>query len=136
MSDLISVEVDAASLAALQAKLTADLYMDAVKAAFIDVAHAAEGEIKARVPVVTGNLRRSIASDVTNAGRFPQPESRVVTLAEYGWWIETGETRSGRKMKTKPGGYRMFEEGARATEARIPEIVASIAGEIEKRWGS
>lgn len=136
---MIAIELDATSLAMLQAKLTSDLYMEAVKAAFIDATHAGEGEIKARTPVVTGNLRRSIQSDVTNAGRFPNPESRVAALAslcEYAWWIETGETKSGRKMKTKPGGYRMFEEGARAVEARIPEIIAGIAGDIEKRWGS
>lgn len=136
---MITVEIDAASLAKLEEKLSPELYQEAVKAAFIDVTHAAEGEIKARTPVVTGNLRRSIQSDVRDAGRFPDPETRVAalsTLCEYAWWIETGTTRDGsRQMKSKPGGYRMFEEGAKATQARMPEIIAAIEREITTRWG-
>lgn len=148
---MIAIQVDTASLAKLQAKLGRGLYEDAVKAAFIDVAHAAEGEIKARTPFVTGNLRRSEQSIVNDAGRFPNPESRVrvhptmtgkskrgvtVTMAEYAWWIETGENRTtGAKMKSKPGGYRMFAEGRTATEQRVPQIVAGIVNEIESRWG-
>lgn len=137
---MIAIQVDTASLAKLQAKLGPGLYEDAVKAAFIDATHAAEGEIKGRTPVVTGNLRRSIQSDVTNAGRFPDVETRVLAVAslcEYAWWIETGENRTtGAKMKSKPGGYRMFEEGRTATEQRIPQIVQGIVNEIESRWGA
>lgn len=135
---MIAVAVDTASMARLEEKLKGTLYQDAVKAAFIDVAQAAEGEIKARTPVVTGNLRRSIQSDVTKAGAFPSPESRVFadsSLCEYAWWIETGTTRDGsRTMQSKPGGYRMFEEGKTATEQRIPQILATIVDAIERRW--
>jgi hypothetical protein len=74
----LKIEVDSRDLEALMAKLAPELYREALGRALTDMAHTAEGEIKSRTPVVTGNLRRSIRSDVANATRERDPEGRVV----------------------------------------------------------
>ncbi len=95
------------------------------------------GEVMDRTPVVTGNLRRSVLTDVRNVDKWPDPSARIFSDAAYSWWIETGkyETRSA-KMRNPSGGYRMFEEGAKATEGKADAILSAVATQIERRWAS
>lgn len=131
----ITVQLDPDDVRRLKEKLGPDTFQRAISDALTDVTHYAEGEVKSRTPVVTGNLQRSIISDVTNASRWPDPETRLSTDQPYGWWIETGVRESnGAKMKTKPGGYRMFEEGAAATEQKLGALVDRAIKMIEAEW--
>lgn len=131
----MTIEVDARDLGRLLARCTPDLYRDAVRSLFVDVAHDATGLVHARTPVLSGNLRRSEQADVTRAGNLPHPSSRVSTRTEYAWWVETGATKSGRRMRRKPGGYRMFEETALEMDGRVPGHLSAVAGRIEEAWG-
>ena len=130
----LMIEVNARDLENLRAKLGPELYREGIGRAITDLVHLAEGEIKARTPFVTGNLRRSERSDVTGATRERDPEGRLATVAVYAWWIETGEDRRGRRMKTMPGGYRMFRQGGEVAAEKSGEIVAAVVREIETQW--
>ena len=138
-SEPLMIEVNARDMESLRAKLGPELYREGIGRAITDLVHLAEGEIKGRTPFVTGNLRRSIMSDVADAMREAGPEGRVAadeTIAVYAWWIETGENRKGHRMKTKPGGYRMFKQGGEAAADKSGEIVAAVVREIETQWSS
>ena len=128
------IKVDPQSFRELQRKLAPEAYREALSSGIVDLMHVAKGAVKDRTPVVTGNLRNSEHTDVRNADKWPNPSVRIFSDAVYAWWIETGETKSGRKMRVRAGGYRMFEEGAKATEAKAGAILDSIASEIQKRW--
>lgn len=118
---LFSIEVDASSLAKLQAKLDPEMWRDALENALIDATHQMEAEVKPRTPWVTGNLRRSIQSDVQHA-RDDKPYVTVSSDVVYAWPVEK---RS-----------HMFEDGARAMEAKLPAMLDNIAREVESRWGA
>jgi len=140
---MISVEFDKKQLKELMELLGPELYAGAVEQLLTDVTEFAEGEVKELTPKVTGTLRRSIQSDVRKVVA-PQHETRVGAYGpgksgsriEYAHWIETGETRDGRKMKTRPGGYRMFEKGAEATERELPQMFDRCGNAIAERWAS
>ncbi len=132
---MIKVEFDKRQLKELMDLLGPELYAEAVEQLLTDATQFAEDAIKPATPVVTGNLRRSIQTDTRKAAA-PTYEARVGTRAEYANWIETGETRDGRKMKTRPGGYRMFEQGADATERELPEMLDRCGNAIAERWAS
>lgn len=136
MSVKITVTFDRAQLARLQSKLDPKVYRELIRDALIDAAHIAEGEIKDRTPVVSGNLRRSFQPDYRAAGRFPNAEARIESRAVYAGWVETGEDSRGRKMRTRPGGYRMVQEGALATADKLGEVLDSAARKIEERWAA
>lgn len=134
--DGITVSFDQHDLAKIKAKLGEDLYRQAVGDALVDVVHYAEGEVKARTPVVTGNLQRSIVSDVTDAQRWPDPETSLASAQPYVWWIETGTRLSdGAELATVPGGYRMFEKGAAEAQSKAGVLLKRAAKAIEEKWG-
>lgn len=118
---LVSIEVDAASLAKLQAKLDPELWRDALENALIDATHQMEAEVKQRTPVVSGNLLRSIQSDVQHA-RDDNPHVLVSTDVVYAWPVEK---RS-----------EMFGISAEVMEAKLPAMLDNIAREVESRWGA
>jgi len=132
---MITVEFDKKQLKELMGLLGPELYADAIEQLLMDATQFAEGEVKELTPKVTGTLRRSIQSDTRKAAA-PQYETRVGTRSEYAHWIETGETRDGRKMKTRPGGYRMFDKGAEATERELPQMFDRCGNAIADRWAS
>jgi hypothetical protein len=132
-----SVEIDPRQLAALRRKLGPDLYRKAFGTALSRIAFAVEGVAKSRTPVVTGNLRRSIQSDVRRV-EDERPEARVESRALYANWIETGkyETRPGVEMKTMPGGYRMFEQAADEAKRIANDVLARAARDVQTTWAA
>lgn len=136
MAGGFSIELDKAQLAAIKRKLGADLYGDVIARALTTMAYQYEGVAKSFTPVVTGNLRRSIQSDVRNADRTPHPEARVESRAVYANWIETGEffTRPGVQMVSHPGGYRMFEQAFDAAKRDANKHLSEAAKAIENKW--
>lgn len=134
MATEFTVVPDAKDLAALKRKLGPDLYRAAVADFLTTAALKGEGYVKQGEPSVTGNLRRSTQSDVRSVNDARAPESRVVVGAVYGDWIETGETASGRKMLTRPGGYRMVENADRKIEGETDHLLDVAARKIEERW--
>ena len=136
MAIAVSFEVNAAQLRDVLSKLEPDQYRLALADVFTDSALVLEGEVKKKTPVVTGNLRRSIVSDVRSADRWPDPEVRVLSREEYANWVETGERRDGARMRSPSGGHRMFQGGAESMERKLPKLLDEAALEIEARWAA
>lgn len=84
-----------------------------------DLALNAEREIKDRTPVRTGNLRRSIASDLSES-RAELAVTRVWTDVEYANPVEAWAS--------------MFSDGAAAAIEAAGDAAGFIAASIEKRW--
>lgn len=83
-----------------------------------------ENEAKARVPVRTGFLRRSISSDVQWSGR----NRVVVTIgpnAEYGAFVEFGTSRMGAQPYMRP-----------AIDLKRGEANAAVLREVAKAIGA
>ena len=98
-------------------------------------AYAAQAEIQKRTPVVTGTLRRSMATMVDPA-EFPT-FAKVGTNLSYARFIEFGErinpiTREVEKRKAGPA--RMLRDGAQAAVVAIRTAVAQAARELEAAW--
>ena len=136
MAANFTIEFDKAQLAAIRHKLDRELYDKAIGRALTTMAYQYEGVAKSFTPVVTGNLRRSIQSDVRNANRQPDPQSRVESRAVYANWIETGkfETRPDVVMTSMPGGYRMFEQARDAAARDASKHLSEAATAIENHW--
>ena len=132
----LSIKFDERELADLLDKLSPDLYEEAVTAGVIDTAHTAQAEIVTRTPRITGTAQRSWRTDERKAKRYPNPEAVVDSNLVYIWWLETGKDSRGRKMRTRPGGYRMRDEGQAATEQKVPQILDNVVREIEGKWSS
>lgn len=132
-----AVTVDARQLARILENLEPAAYQEAVGALLIDAAHVGEAETKKLTPRVTGHLRRSEQSDTAGARDWPNPHVRVASSnVPYAEYIETGERSDGVRLKTRPGGYRMFAGGGDAVEKAMPALLSKTAREIEAKWGA
>lgn len=92
-----------------------------------------ERTTKGVTPVRTGNLRRSIQSEKSHAKDEKRPYVTVGTRTVYAPWIEWGETKKGKRMKVKPGGYRMFEQGQTAARDAHSAVMTTMGREIAER---
>lgn len=127
--------VDEAAFRKVEKKLGPELYMKAVSRALTDVTHIGEGVAKSVVPVVTGNLRRSIRSNLSAVKDERAPEGRVESDSRYAGWIEDGfwESRPG-VMEDPAGGYGMFRAAQEAANENLPRYLDMAAREIETRF--
>lgn len=92
---------------------------------------------KGLTPVKTGNLRRSIQTDISHVRDHPVAHAAIGTRTIYAAWIETGERRgkNGKVyMSQPPGGYRMFEQGRTATEKQMDTLKTALGREIAAAW--
>lgn len=118
MSDVFAT-VSQADYDRITAKLQPGALTDGQHEALERLALNAEREIKARTPVRTGTLQRSIASDLSGS-RDALAVTRVWTDLEYANPVESWA--------------QMFSDGAAAAIEAAGDEVAFIATSIEKRW--
>lgn len=118
MSDAFAT-VSEADYARINAKLQPGVLTEDAYIALEELALNAEREIKQRTPVKTGNLQRSITSDLSES-RAALAVTRVWTDVEYANPVESWAM--------------MFSDGAAAAIEAAGDAVANVAVMIEKRW--
>lgn len=132
------VTAESTSLNRTLKAMTPDEYRGFIADALTDMTHIAEREIKERTPVVTGHLRRSEISDVSHVRDDSDPYGRAaVTAVEYAPYIEEGVWPGGTKrLRTKPDGYRMFQDGGKAAEEKAPRLLEKLAKQVVDKWAA
>lgn len=122
------IEIDKAQLAALEKALDGKGLRAALDAAATDLAHIAEGAAKGVTPVVTGHARRSTVSDARRADKV------VAGAYPYLDWLDVGTDSRGRRMQTRPGGYRIRDAARQAAVRDAPAALDKAAREVLDRW--
>lgn len=115
----VFVEVDQQAYDRLMAKLEPGYLAEPLQQALIDLTLNAEREIKDRTPVKTGNLRRSIVSELSGASGL-EPETSVWTDVEYANPVEAWAN--------------MFSDGAYMAIQSAGDVAGQFLAAIEKRW--
>lgn len=119
-------EIDPKEIAGLQKALDAGHGREMLDNARTDILHVAEGAAKDATPYVTGHARRSTVTAAHKVvGRYP-----------YLDWLDKGEDTRGRKMQTRPGGYRIRAAARSAAEAAAPAALDKAGREIADRFAS
>lgn len=118
-----TAEWELGAMEALERLVDPGRFLDALDEAASELALLAERTAKEATPQVTGNARRTTVSKVDGKdkavlGRYP-----------YLGWLDTGKDERGRKMQTRPGGYRIRSQTMDAARRAAPGVLDRVGRE-------